>query len=337
MKKYVRKAVLDLKAYEVNDAVYSIKLDANEGIDWYDGLNRYPDNQAVKLIKALSSVTGKKENELIVGNGSSELIELILKTFLEPQEYVVSIDPTFSMYKIFTTIYNGKYKGYKLVDNQYCDTEDFIKFIGKTKAKIVIISNPNNPTGSFIEKESIEKILEGSDAIVVIDEAYIEFAKGSVIDLINKYENLIVLRTFSKAYAVAGIRLGYLAANESIVKYIKRVKSPYNLNAISQEIGLKALENIEGVNKNIKLIKEEREKVWKVLDKLGLNPIPSYANFILFQGEDKLNDYLESFGILVREFEGDLKGYIRLTVGTREENDKVIEKIRRYCDEKCKN
>ncbi len=337
MKKYVRKAVLDLKAYEVNDAGYSIKLDANEGIDWYDGLNRYPDNQAVKLVKALSDVTEKKESELIVGNGSSELIELILKTFLEPQEYVVSIDPTFSMYKIFTTIYNGKYEGYKLVDNQYCDIEDFIEFISKMKAKIVILSNPNNPTGSFIEKESIEKILKGSDAIVVIDEAYIEFSSGSVIDLINEYENLIVLRTFSKAYAVAGIRLGYLAANESIVKYIKRVKSPYNLNAISQEIGLKALDSIDVVNKNIELIKEEREKVWKSLYKLGLNPIPSYANFILFQGDDKLNDYLKSFGILVREFGGDLKGYIRVTIGTREENDKVIEKIGRYYNEKCPN
>ncbi len=337
MKKYVRKAVLDLKAYEVSDIDYSIKLDANEGIDWKEGLNRYPDNQAVKLIKALSYMTGKKENELIAGNGSSELIELILKTFLEPEEYVVSIDPTFSMYKIFTTIYNGKYEGYKLVDNRYFDTEGFIKFINETKAKIVMLSNPNNPTGSFIEKESIEKILIESDAIVVIDEAYIEFAKDSVIDMINDYENLIVLRTFSKAYAVAGIRLGYLAANESIVKYIKRVKSPYNLNVISQEIGLKALENIDGVNKNIELIKEEREKVWKVLDKLGLNPIPSHANFILFQGDDKLNDYLKSFGILIREFGGDLKGYIRMTIGTQEENEMVVEKIRRYYDEKCQD
>ncbi|MCD6436194.1 MAG: aminotransferase class I/II-fold pyridoxal phosphate-dependent enzyme, partial [Clostridiales bacterium] len=180
MKKYVRKSILNLKAYEVNNIEYSIKLDANEGIDSNDGLNRYPDNQAMKLVEVLSDVAKKKESELIVGNGSSELIELVLKTFLEPEEYVVSIDPTFSMYKIFTTIYNGKYEGYKLNGNRYFDIEGFIEVINKTKAKIVILCNPNNPTGTFIQKELIEKVLVQSDAIVIVDEAYIEFSSGSV-------------------------------------------------------------------------------------------------------------------------------------------------------------
>jgi histidinol-phosphate aminotransferase len=337
MRKYVRKAVVDLKSYKVNNDKYLIKLDANEGINWFEGLNRYPDNDALELIKSLSNVIGKDESKLIVGNGSSELIELTLKTFLEANEYVVSIGPTFSMYSVFTTIYNGKYEEYKLSDNRYLNVEKFIEFINRKKAKIVMICNPNNPTGTLIKKDVIEKIIKESNAIVVVDEAYVEFASGDVIDLVDEYNNLIVLRTFSKAYSLAGIRLGYLVADEEIINYIKKVKPPYNVNALSQEIGLKALSNDEIINENIKLIKEERDRVFESLNNFKLDPIPSFANFILFKGDNKLNDYLKLFNIILRKFEGDLNGYMRMSIGTKEENDRVLEKMRGFYYEKYKN
>ncbi|MBN2259480.1 MAG: histidinol-phosphate transaminase [Clostridiales bacterium] len=334
MQKYVRRAVLDLKAYEVNEINCKIKLDANENVSREDGLNRYPDNLAKELITALSEKTGLRTSELIVGNGSSELIELVMKTFLEAGEYVVSLEPSFSMYRIFTTIYNGKYKGFQLKDNQYFDVDEFIEMINEMNVKLVILSNPNNPTATMISKEDIGKIVEKSDAIVVIDEAYIDFTSGSVIKWINKYKNLIVLRTFSKAFGLAGIRLGYLASDSNTLEFIKRVKSPYNVGTITQEIGLNALRDHHELEKNIEFIKSERTRVWKALDISGKEPIPSNANFILFKSKKGLYEFLINKDILVRKFEGNLENYLRVTIGTKEENDMFLSKIEEFEDEK---
>jgi len=328
MEKYVRDKIKELKSYQVNKVPYTIKLDANEGIDWNEGLNRYPDDSAEELIGKLGKWLNKPTEQLVIGNGSSELIELTLKTFLDPDECVVSLDPTFSMYQVFTTIYNGRYAGFKLNDDFEFDTDEFIKFIEEEKPKIVLLSNPNNPTGKSIPYSEIIKIVKTSDAIVVLDEAYIEFGGESLIDVIDQYDNLIILRTFSKAFGLAGIRLGYMVSNESVIGYIKRVKSPYNVNQVTQANGIKALDNMPQIKRNIALIKEERSWLYQELLKLDILPVDSTANFILFKYEKPVAKYLLDEGIQIRKFSGKLDNYYRITVGTKEENQVVIQKLK---------
>ena len=329
MKQNVRKVVRDLKPYVVNKLDYRVKLDANEGINWLEDLNRYPDDSSEALIEKLSEWLNKSPDQLIVGNGSSELIELVLKTFLDPGEVVASFEPTFSMYRIFTLLYNGRYEGYELNEDFELDVNGFIGFIKEKKAKIVLVTNPNNPTGRSIPIESVLKIVENSDAIVVLDEAYVEFGGDSAIDYVEKYDNLVVLRTFSKAIALAGIRLGYLVAGEELTGYVKRVRSPYNLNALSQEMGLKAFDQFDQIAENVETIREERSKLEKALGEMGLEPVPSDANFIMFKCEKDIWDTLVSDGVLIRQFGKDLSGYYRVTVGTESENKIAIESLRR--------
>jgi histidinol-phosphate aminotransferase len=329
MEKYVRKVVKNFKPYKVNKLDYRVKLDANEGIKWNEDLNRYPDDSAEYLISKLSIWLNKTPEQLIVGNGSSELIEMVMKTFLDPGEVLVSFEPTFSLYSMFTTLYNGIYEGYQMDESFKLNVGQFIDFANEKKAKIVLVSNPNNPTGRSIPIKDVIEIVENVDAIIVLDEAYVEFGGDSAIDYVEKYNNLVVLRTFSKAIALAGIRLGYLVASEELTSYVKRVRSPYNLNALSQEIGLTVFDKLDMIADNVQIIKDERAKLEKALDELGLNPVPSDANFILFKCEQDLWDSLVAEGVLIRQFGGDLSGYYRITVGTEAENKMAIESLRR--------
>ena len=224
MYKYLREAIKNLSAYEVKEMEYKVKLDANEGVDWMDGLNRYPVDRSDELREKLAKKLDKEPQELLLGNGSSELIELMMKAYLEAGEAVVSISPTFSMYKIFTIIHKGRYEDYPLINMETLDVDGFIEFVGETKAKLVILSNPNNPTGSLIPKEDVMRIVKSVDAMVVLDEAYVEFSDYPAGDDTREFKNLVVLRTFSKAIALAGIRLGYMIAHEEIIGYINRVR-----------------------------------------------------------------------------------------------------------------
>ena len=327
MLKYLREDIKKLKAYQVNNIEYIVKLDANEGIDWLEGNNRYPDDDCSKLRDKLALKLGNSRDELLIGNGSSELIELVMKAYLEAGEMVISISPTFSMYNIYTIINKGLYEEYPLDNMSTLNVDGFIGFIKKQKPKIVIIGNPNNPTGSVISKEDIIKIVNACDCMVILDEAYIEFADMNPMENIVEYKNLICLRTFSKAYGLAGIRLGYMIASEETIGYINRVRSPYNVNSLSQEIGLKAIENDNFISNNIKLIKSERKRVRQRLEELGYSPYPSQTNFLLFKADEDLSTKLIDEKILIRAFGGDLQGYYRLTIGQAEENDTVLKAI----------
>ncbi len=324
MERYLRAEIKKLKAYKVVEKDYRVKLDANEGIEWVDGLNRYPVDRSDKLREELSEKLGKNPDEIVLGNGSSELIELMMKAYLEAGETVVSFSPTFSMYKIFTIIHKGEYAEYPLDDMQSLNVEVFIDFIKEKKAKLVILCNPNNPTGTLISKEDILKIVKSVDAMVVLDEAYIEFADyPQEVDTLE-FDNLVVLRTFSKAMGLAGIRLGYMIANKETIDCINRVKSPYNINSLTQEMGLKALQNESAINENIKTIKEERERMRGFLEDNRIKPFPSGANFLFFKAPINIYKALCDNGILIRKFGGELKGYYRLTIGRPEENNNVI-------------
>lgn len=328
MEKYVRKEIKDLKSYDVINKDYKVKLDANEGIDWMNGLNRYPIDRCDELRDKLAEKLNKNPDEIVLGNGSSELIELVMKAYLESGEKVVSLSPSFSMYKIFTIIHKGEYLDYPLDNMESLNIQGFIDFIKKEKPKIVILSNPNNPTGSMISKEDIFKIVKSIDGMVILDEAYIEFSDYPKGDDTRKFENLIVLRTFSKARGLAGIRLGYMIGSEQTIEYINRVKSPYNINILTQEMGIKALENDLIFKENIEMVKRERRRMKEFLEKNNIQPFPSQANFLFFKAPKNIFDCLWDRDILIRKFSGELEGYYRLTIGTPDENNSVIKAIK---------
>lgn len=337
MEKYLRKEIKNFVPYEVNEKNYKIKLDANEGIEWIDGLNRYPNDKSDKVRKKLAEKFNKDPDEFLLGNGSSELIELVMKAYLEAGETVVSLSPSFSMYEVFTIIHKGKYEAYVLEDMEKLDVKAFIDFVNKKNPKLVILSNPNNPTGSLIPKEDIIEIIKSVDAMVILDEAYIEFSDYPKEDMTRDFENLIVLRTFSKAIGLAGIRLGYMIANKENIAYINRVRSPYNVNILSQEMGLKALEDDDINKKNIEIIKSERKRMKEFLEENGIQPLDSQANFLFFPGSKELFTALEEEGIAIRNFGGALEGYYRLTIGRPEENDAVIKVIQEVANETSKD
>lgn len=328
MRKYLRKEIKELKAYELVEREYRLKLDANEGIDWINGLNRYPLDRSDKVRERLGEKLLVNSNKILVGNGSSELIELMMKAYLEAGQVVASISPTFSMYKIFTIIHKGNYLAYPLDNMESLNVDGFIEFIREKKAKLVILSNPNNPTGTIIKRQDIFKIIKSVDAMVVLDQAYIEFADEQISEeeLID-FDNLVVLRTFSKAIGLAGIRLGYMLANKETIDCINLVRSPYNVNTLSQEMALKALSNDKLIRENVMIIKKERERMREYLEKNGIRPLPSSANFLFFKAPKYLYEGLLEKGILIRDFGLGLDGYHRLTIGSKSENDLVIEAI----------
>ncbi len=333
MYKYLREEIKNLKAYDVKEREYRVKLDANEGIEWLEGLNRYPVDRSDRLRDLLAQRLNKDPDELLVGNGSSELIELAMKAYLEAGETVVSISPTFSMYRIFTIIHKGRYVDYPLQDLERLDVDGFIEFVEQSGAKLVIISNPNNPTGTLFPREDIMRIVKSVHAMVVLDEAYIEFSDLPLVDETRDNLNLVVLRTFSKAMALAGIRLGYMVGNREIIDYINRVRSPYNVNVLSQELGIKALTSDQS-RVSIGMVRSERERMKRELEKRGFKPFESQTNFLFFPAKEGLDAALAKRGIMIRGFGGELEGYFRVTIGTPEENDAVLEAIEEVQNER---
>ncbi|NLL81723.1 MAG: histidinol-phosphate transaminase [Tissierellia bacterium] len=337
MFKYLRQDIRNLKSYVVNEDDYEIKLDANEGIDWIGGKNRYPNDTCSELRRRLAKKLDKNPNEFLFGNGSSELIELVMKAYLEYGEKVLAISPAFSMYRLYTIINKGLYKEYPLDNLMDLNVDGFINFIRQEKPKIIILCNPNNPTGTIINRQDILRIVKASDCMVILDEAYIEFSDLEIEDDTREYKNLIVLRTFSKAYGLAAIRLGYMIGDCETIEYINRVRSPYNINAMTQEIALRALEEDNLLEDNINMIKSQRERVRKGLEDLGLETFPSQANFIFFKGYKNLASDLAKKKILIRDYGGDLEGYFRLTIASPDENGKALKAIKEVLNEKGDN
>jgi len=329
-----------LKPYIPNKAIYKIKLDANESKNYLsnqdlgfeiENLNRYPDSDATILREKIGQYIQVPYNNIIVGNGSSEMIELILKTYVEPNDVVLSYEPTFSMYSIYTKIYSGNYQ-YVSTDNTFqLNIEDMINSAKQLNPKIIFLCTPNNPTGQRIPYEDIIQLIQNTDALVCVDEAYIEFTDQvkSLVTETQNFNNLAVLRTFSKAYGLAGIRLGYLVSNTNIVNTLNRVKSPYNLNSVTQMIGINALKFTALMEEYTRIIRNERVKLEQALQNLNLVVYPSQANFVFFYSKDELlYDKLMDRGILIRGFKDSLKGYYRVTVGDAFENQMFIQALK---------
>jgi len=348
---WVKDSIKGLKAYNTNQRPFRIKLDANEGKnilfrdiisqglrfeeDFY--INYYPDNDAAKLREELGNYVGVNHENIMVGNGSSELIELVIKTFVDKGETIMSFVPSFSMYQIFSQIHSARFAGVERNEDFTVDIDLLIKRAKEINPKLILLCNPNNPTGSLIDKKDIKKLLENTDSLVVVDEAYIEFAESSIAREALKYNNLIVLRTLSKALGLAAIRLGYAIACDEIIEVLNCVRVPYNLNAITQYIGVLALKNKEKIHDYVEEVKKEREFLYDELSKLPFTVYKSYANFVLIKSDiEDLAEKLEAQGILIRSFSGDMKQYYRITVGDRSENLELIKSLKEIVNDEKK-
>nr|WP_288634429.1 histidinol-phosphate transaminase [uncultured Intestinibacter sp.] len=333
-----KESIRSLEPYVTNPTVCSVKLDANEGDkDLYLDLlkklgesditlNYYPDDSYSELKKEINNYVGYEPKNITVGNGSSELLDLCVKTFVDKDETILSLDPTFSMYSIYAQVFSAKYIGAKAEEDFKLNVDSIIKDIKENNPKLIILCNPNNPTGSVLTKEEVRKIVKSTDALIALDEAYMEFGDESLIDEVMDYDNLLIVKTVSKAFSLAGIRMGYIVANEDIITSIEKVRAPYNLNSLSTYIATEALRQKERMFDYVKNIKEEREKIYKALVDLGVKAYPSGANFVFFKSDiDNLQKKLVDKDVLIRKFSGKLDGYYRVSVGTKEQNEKFLE------------
>ena len=336
-----KQSVKELQPYVVNPVVCSVKLDANEGNkdlfkdlikdigdDFY--LNLYPDDNYTQLKEAIVNYIGCKIENISVGNGSSELLDLCVKTFVDTNELILSLDPTFSMYSIYAKIVNSRYIGAGEGNDFTINVDDVIKSIKENNPKLTIICNPNNPTGTTIKRDDVLRIVKSTDNVVIVDEAYMEFSNESVVDEIENYDNLIVVKTMSKAFSMAGIRTGYLIANEELVKTIEKVRPPYNLNSISALLATKALKQKDKMLSYVENLKVEREKIYEKLIDMGVKAYKSGANFVFFSSKvDNLAEKLIDNDVLIRKFGGKLDNYYRVTVGSPKENEAFLDAMKK--------
>jgi histidinol-phosphate aminotransferase len=337
---YIKSSLKGTKPYEPTAYKASIKLDANETKNYLfkDGfqtkeidLSLYPDTSALSLKSKLALILNVNINQIEIGNGSSELIDLIIKTFVEPSEKILGFEPSFSMYQIYSKTNGANYIPVPSEKDLSQQIDLMISYANEFKPKLIFLCSPNNPTGYTIPELEIIRLIQSVECLVVLDEAYIEFSDSnqSLIRKINQYPNLIILRTFSKAYGLAGIRLGYMVSSESIVSNVNQVSAPYRVNQISQTIGELALSKSEEVQSFIQRIKDERKRVMNALIELNINVFPSEGNFIFIQSG--INNLCEKFyqkDILIRAWNGNLKGYYRVTIGQKEENTAFLNALK---------
>jgi histidinol-phosphate aminotransferase len=320
--------------------IASVYLDANENslgsplLKWY---NRYPDPMQWKVKEKISFIKKVPVEQIFLGNGSDEPIDILYRCFCEPLvDEVIIMPPTYGMYEVSANINNVKIKSVPLTPSFQIDLEQLESAI-QPYTKIIWICSPNNPTGNSLDRQSIEMILNNFDGLVVIDEAYINFSrqKSFVTDL-NEYPNLVVMQTLSKAWGLAGLRMGMAFASNEIIAFMNKVKPPYNISEPVQELALKALEEIGQVNDMIKEIIALRTDLEQQLDKsdLVLNRFPSDANFLLVKFKDPtaVYNYLLQHEIVVRDRSKVqlCEGCLRITVGTKEENDILINALKSF-------
>lgn len=309
-------------------------LDANENP--YNGpINRYPDPLQEKLKEQLAPMKGVRASQIFLGNGSDEAIDLVYRIFCTPgRDNVVAIMPTYGMYKVCADINNVEYRGVPLTADWQFDPKALLAATDE-KTKVIWICSPNNPTGNDFPRELIHEVLTGFEGIVVIDEAYSDFSKEVPFrSLLDKYPNLIVLNTFSKAWASAAIRLGMAFASEEIIGLFNRVKYPYNVNLLTQEKALALLSDFSSIDGWLAQIRRERENVLPALAELPIveKVFPTDANFVLVRVTDAngIYRYLIERGIVVRNRSRVqlCNNCLRITIGTRQENNELLGALR---------
>ena len=338
--KLLRKNISNLQPYSSARSEFkgeaSVFLDANEN-PFNAPFNRYPDPLQAKLKAAIAAVKGVPTNQIFLGNGSDEPIDLLYRAFCEPRiDNVVAIDPTYGMYKVCADINDVEYRKVLLQDDFDFTADELLKATDEN-SKIIWLCSPNNPTGNSLNSREIENTLKDFHGIVVVDEAYIDFsAQPSFLKTLNQYPNLVVLQTLSKAWGSAAIRLGMAFASPEIIQVLSNIKYSYNINILTQEQALRAIQNKAQVDQWVETLMAERKQLIQALKQLPLikHIYPTDANFVLVKVDDAnaMYQYLVKNSIIVRNRNtvSLCAGCIRITVGTPEENAALLESLRAW-------
>ena len=354
MKALIRKSVLAVNPYVAGKPIEEtkrqlglkkvIKLASNEN-PWgpspkainaikksLSAVNRYPDAQGFYLKKRLAKIFSLIPENFVLGNGSDELIDLVIKTFMEADENIVTSEGTFLEYEIIAQVNERKVKKAPLRYFKY-DLEALLKLVDK-KTKLVFIANPNNPTGTYVTRLEVRQFINAlpEGVITVFDEAYNAFIDvedyPDALSYVKKRKKIIVLRTFSKTYGLAGLRLGYAIASPELTVYMERIRQPFNVNSLAQAAGLAALEDNAFLQKTRRLTLEGKDFIYRKLSRMGLGYVFSAANFILIDvGRDSRQVFkaMLKFGVIVRDMDQyGLKNFIRVTIGTQKENQRFL-------------
>ena len=341
LKELTRPNIWNLAPYscarnEFSGTTASVFLDANEN-PFGEGLNRYPDPLQVELKEKIKQVKGIPAEYTFVGNGSDEAIDLMYRCFCEPRvDNVVAIEPTYGMYKVCADVNDVVYRPV-LLDDHYQMSADRVLAACDDHTKLIWICSPNNPTGNDIDRNEVLKVIDGFQGIVIVDEAYSDFSRQRPLRFeLPRHPNLVVLNTLSKAWASAAIRLGMAFAAPDIINILNKVKYPYNINLLSQQQAIKVLSDPFEVDRWIQIILQERTRTIEAFAQLDIcqQVFPSDANFFLARVNDAqgIYDYLVKKGIIVRNRTRVqlCHNCLRITIGTRNENNELIGALRTY-------
>ncbi len=337
----IRKNILNLAPYSSAREEYTGKegvfLDANENP--FGTYNRYPDPYQSALKQRLSEIKNISPNQIFIGNGSDEVIDIAFRIFCEPnKDKAFTFSPSYGMYEVSANINAVELIELSLDADFQIDRKAVEPYFSDTNLKLIFICSPNNPSGNLLKSEDIEFILQNFKGIVIVDEAYIDFCdQPSFLKKIRKYPNLIVSQTLSKAWGLAGIRLGIAYMNENILSYYNKVKAPYNVSSINQKTALETLNNIGKYEQKRNEILSEKIKLISELQNLKIvrKIYPSDANFLLIEVDsaNELYDWLIEKQIIIRNRNSVISNCVRITVGTQEENQRLIDELKQLSND----
>ena len=342
--------VKNLTPYEPISGTYEIRLDANESFltspeeienEMVEALkntalNRYPDPNATKLVEGFSKYFGINPECVTAGNGSDEIISVIMNAFLQKGDKILTLEPDFSMYRFYAEIAECESVKFQKNENLDVNIDDVISFANSEKVRIVIFSNPCNPTSRIVKKDDVRKLINNTEALVVLDEAYMDFAGDeSLLSEFENYDNLIILKTCSKALGSAALRLGFAVANKTLTNVIRAVKSPYNVNSVSQALGEVLFAHPDYIDNCIKTVVESKKELYAELLKIESAQIEkiyeTHTNFVFMKVKNakQVFEKMKENSIIIRNM-GD---YLRITAGTKYENEKMLDTFKKVLEE----
>ncbi len=338
LEKLIRPNIATMNAYSSArkefEGAASIFLDANES-PFDNGINRYPPSDPLPIRKALAEEKGLSPLQIALGNGSDEIIDLLMRAFARPgTDKVASLEPSYGMYPITAALNDLSYVGVKSGADFNLNQAQLKEFLKIENLSLIFLCSPNNPTGNNLDRGAIELLLNKFSGLVIVDEAYIDFCpEKSLIDWLDQYPNLVIIQTFSKARGAAGIRMGMMYASQEIVAIIQKIKPPYNLSSLSQAEALKLLASNAWKAKRQQII-AERERLSKTLTELEYveQVFPSEANFVLFTSSkaSQLFQYLKSLGIIIRDRQNQIDQALRISIGSPLQMDQLIKALKEF-------
>ena len=347
-----RNGLDEMPSYDGVEKNYRIKVNANESTMnlppvveervlnrlALQALNRYPNEEYHSLVEQIAKNFSVDAAQILLGNGSSEIIEKVFHAFGGAGKRVVFPQPSFSMYKIYAKAAESEAVPFALDENFDLDVDAFIRKINSVGANLAVVCNPNNPTGNALTIAQVEKIAASIDCAFLLDEAYVEFYGQSAVELVAKYPNLLVARTFSKAYGLAGARVGYMIAQADVTAMVKKTFMPYHMNVLSLSVADIVYQMRNEFLPRLQMITSERERMRIELEKLrGIKVFPSRTNFLLIRHvrAKELEFYLDAQGIGVRYFDPTAAGLwncLRISIGTRTENEEILNAIKTFSE-----